>query len=816
MKTKEEQIIFHTFHNQIEKPECTSRLTIFFGLSGCGKILHQSKEHLMTAGSILLVNPFEMYQVECAEQTEIICMQISENLLYLSGWSTQVSCFYHANGESTDSIYREIRMLFATMFQDFFQDKEKHASTIISNALQMLHIFLTRFKLPDTERSSSKQEENMRRMKRIMDEIHAHWNEDISLRELAKKEYLSEGYLSRFLKRNLNMTYSQYIVRLRLSHAEKQLRLTNHSVTHIAYDCGFHHVSAFIEGFRQRYGVTPGQYKKQQRQQPVIGNQEQQAEQLQNGFAYLLQYAVPHDSQEEMSFTTRQVVISGREKERNLRHTWKNLLNVGYAKDLLTAEIQRQIQQTQREIGFRYARFHGILDDALHIYQGKIGEQVSCCFTFFDMVIDFLQEQKLIPFLEFSFMPSKLAKKRDSIYENGSITSPCADCQTFGMLIEAIIRHAIARYGWEYVSQWKFTTIQINYVFFHCMSMEEYLELWETVYHAVKRVDERLVLGGPGAMSSVVRDARGMRTFLTYAQEQTCMPDFFTVQSYPHESVTVDAEFMDYTINQQSIPSVLSKDPNFVASFLHELDQLWEEFHLSQPDVYIEEWNSTLWQRDLSSDTCYKSVWLVKNICENMDAAESFGYWTFSDFMDERADFHSLYHGGYGLFTYNGIPKSGYEALRLLTKLGEHRIANGDGWYITRSKDTYQVMLYNYSHYDNIYRHRYRRLEHPEDAYSVFETGECIRFQIDLSMLLPTGTYRVEQYSINRNTGSSFDAWLKMGAPASPNRQIQQYLAEHASSDYTIREVQVENELLWGAELRPLEITLFVLNKQNK
>lgn len=25
--------------------------------------------------------------------------------------------------------------------------------------------------------------------------------------------------------------------------------------------------------------------------------------------------------------------------------------------------------------------------------------------------------------------------------------------------------------------------------------------------------------------------------------------------------------------------------------------------------------------------------------------------------------------------------------------------------------------LYNYTHYDNIYRYRYRRLEHPEDAF---------------------------------------------------------------------------------------------------
>ena len=67
----------------------------------------------------------------------------------------------------------------------------------------------------------------MRRMKRIMDHIHSGWNEDISLRELAAREFLSEGYLSRFLKQNLDMTYSQYVMGLRLEHAEKQLRSTD-------------------------------------------------------------------------------------------------------------------------------------------------------------------------------------------------------------------------------------------------------------------------------------------------------------------------------------------------------------------------------------------------------------------------------------------------------------------------------------------------------------------------------------------------------------------------------------------------------------
>lgn len=815
MHNKSEQVIFQAFHNQIGQLEFFSGLTLFFGLHGNGTIRYQSAAYSIQAGALLVVNPFELYQIDCSENAEIIAMQIPENFLQLAGWNTQNFVFCYASGLREKQEYDTIRVLFATIFQDFFQNQEKNASIIASNLLKLVNLLATRFLISNTQKTGTKREETMKRMKRIMDYIHKNWNEDISLRNLAEQEFLSEGYLSRFLKQNLDMTYSQYVISLRLQHAEKQLRNTNHSITQVAYDCGFHNTSSFIDNFRQKYGRTPGQYRKQSADKNTV-HQQNQEDILQNGFAFLLQFAIPPESQEELPHVTRYITIDREICPQKIQHTWKTLLNAGYAKYLLTAAVQQQIIKIQQEIGFRYLRFHGILDQALHIYQGKENDTVKCCFTYFDMVIDFLLEQGLKPFLEFSFLPSELAKEPTSIFETGSITAACADYETFGALIQAILVHAIHRYGWNEVSQWKFTTIQINYVFFGCMTMPEYLALYDCVYHAVKGIHSELQFGGPGAISSVLWDPRGMRAFLQHALEQQCLPDFICVQSYPHESITVDANFMNYTLNQQSIPSVLSKDTDFVKTFLYDLKGMFQEFQLSGKEVFIEEWNSTLWQRDLSSDTCYKSVWFVKNICENMDAAASFGYWTISDLMDERSDFDTLYHGGYGLFTYNGIPKSGYEAMRLLNQLGNLFVASGDGWYLTKTEneDAWQLILYNYSHYDNIYRYRYRKLEHAAEAYSVFEAGKILRFQIVLSVL-EDGIYQLERKEITRTSGSSFDLWLDAGAPKAPDRAFIQYLTGHASPHCTLSTAKAENGLRLEETLPPLAVKLITMKKRN-
>ena len=111
---------------------------------------------------------------------------------------------------------------------------------------------------------------------------------------------------------------------------------------------------------------------------------------------------------------------------------------------------------------------------------------------------------------------------------------------------------------------------------------------------------------------------------------------------------------------------VLSGDEHYTKAMLCDFQTLLESYHLAHLKIWIEEWNSTLWQRDLSNDTCYKSSWLAMNFCDAFDAAESFGYWQLTDFMEEHSAYGNIFHGGYGLFTYNSIPKSGWYALQLM------------------------------------------------------------------------------------------------------------------------------------------------------
>lgn len=76
-----------------------------------------------------------------------------------------------------------------------------------------------------------------------------------------------------------------------------------------------------------------------------------------------------------------------------------------------------------------------------------------------------------------------------------------------------------------------------------------------------------------------------------------------------------------------------------------------------------------------------------KNILENCENVDMMGYWLLTDFIGEWMVPGGVFHGGYGLFTTNGIPKAGYQALWLLTRVGEWLIAQGDGWFVSKSRN---------------------------------------------------------------------------------------------------------------------------------
>lgn len=89
---------------------------------------------------------------------------------------------------------------------------------------------------------------------------------EVSAAEAAAACGVSAAYFSRVFKRTMKMSFSDYVNGVRLKEAERQLLLTDDSVTDIAQAAGFSTASYFIRQFRLRYHTTPHRYRRQLRE----------------------------------------------------------------------------------------------------------------------------------------------------------------------------------------------------------------------------------------------------------------------------------------------------------------------------------------------------------------------------------------------------------------------------------------------------------------------------------------------------------------------------------------------------------------------
>ena len=90
------------------------------------------------------------------------------------------------------------------------------------------------------------------------DYIEKHYQEDISLTDVAEHFQYTSSYFSRHFKETLGVNFLSYLSIVRVGHAAEQLSNGQENLTTCAFDNGFPNIKSFINTFKKMYGCTPG------------------------------------------------------------------------------------------------------------------------------------------------------------------------------------------------------------------------------------------------------------------------------------------------------------------------------------------------------------------------------------------------------------------------------------------------------------------------------------------------------------------------------------------------------------------------------
>ena len=99
------------------------------------------------------------------------------------------------------------------------------------------------------------------RIDRVLNHIHSHFSQPITIAELSGIAALSPSGLHRTFLRHTRQTVSQYLIRLRIGRACALLSSTSMPIGQIAGDIGYDSLANFNRQFKSLKGTTPRQYR---------------------------------------------------------------------------------------------------------------------------------------------------------------------------------------------------------------------------------------------------------------------------------------------------------------------------------------------------------------------------------------------------------------------------------------------------------------------------------------------------------------------------------------------------------------------------
>lgn len=103
--------------------------------------------------------------------------------------------------------------------------------------------------------------QNQERVQNMLTFIHAHYSEKLTLNDIAAAASVSTRECIRCFRNTIRQTPLEYVMEYRLNMAKRLLDDTEMSITDLSLQCGFSSNAYFGKIFREKYGMTPLQYR---------------------------------------------------------------------------------------------------------------------------------------------------------------------------------------------------------------------------------------------------------------------------------------------------------------------------------------------------------------------------------------------------------------------------------------------------------------------------------------------------------------------------------------------------------------------------
>lgn len=250
---------FH-FHKKYE---------IYYEAEGSRKYFIDSASYIVNPGNIVLIGPDSVHKTGSVEDMAHARYVLNFNADYLSQISgifpdvNLFSCFQQDIHVVKASPLEQ--KLVETVLKQFWESRnEDAAKDMASRKLQLAQFLLILDGYAKKAKSTAPEQGKVinETVESVQVYISTHYDQALTLTDIAKQFYISKDYLSKLFKKTTGLNVVEYINSIRLTEAKKLLETTNRRISLIGEDVGFGTTTHFSRVFKGGTGLSPQQYRK--------------------------------------------------------------------------------------------------------------------------------------------------------------------------------------------------------------------------------------------------------------------------------------------------------------------------------------------------------------------------------------------------------------------------------------------------------------------------------------------------------------------------------------------------------------------------
>lgn len=476
-------------------------------------------------------------------------------------------------------------------------------------------------------------------------------------------------------------------------------------------------------------------------------------------------------------------------------------LSVGsdYPGTLIREDSQAHLAAASDELGFKYLRFHDLFHDALGTVR-RVDGQIVYDWTRIDQLYDAMLANGVRPFVELSFTPSALKTSDQSLFYWKANTSH-PDPARWRNLVEAYLRHVIARFGADEVRRWYFEVWNEPNLkdFWEGADRDAYFALYANTARTVKKVDAGLRVGGPSTAG-----AAWIPEFLAFCEKEGVPVDFVTTHTYG-----VDGGFLDEEGEQDT---KLLRSPDAIVADVRRARQEIDASAFAGLPLYFTEWSSSYSPRDMVHDSYTNATYVLTKLKQTKGIAQAMSYWAYTDLFEEAGPPPTPFHGGFGLMNREGVRKPTWFAYKYLNQLAGREIPTTDE-YTWASVDGRRIAILAWDWQQPIQDTSNRPFYSRK-----LPSAPAAPLSLRLRNLEP-GRYRLTVHRTGYLRNDPLSAYIDMGLPPALSA-LQLATLQAATTDPIEQETLVtvggDGAIDLDQAMRSNDVVLLILDRQDK